>query len=502
MCDEPTGSYSECPNAASTSNNMNRKNTEHAAGKISTASSGKSTYTTNNTERPCKEKNGNILTIINGKHETTITFNSANMKPGMSLLADVAKEKAKYCHVKENIAEQFLYQSNNPTEANTIGRLPEQQILNNPVKNLLSSTRQRPQVDRIIQQPSMARVGPPVPVRRTKSEGHVISNSSALNLNSVCQSPVAEVYSDATMNDKIWSKLECNSHRDSMSSSSSKSSNDTVIDLSLPNLAQKSLLDLDICDDNFESIRLKNSIRPRSATTLAREISLGVTKSKSNPNLMSNNRAIGELCPRPLAKTSEEVLPPLPRRNTWNRLYVESLKQTASKSNPNNKTSTGQSMSKSLGDLTSDDITCNFESKYRSISRSFITRSQRVQRRPNGTKASSKSTDSLTEQLKKLTSFEKENDITSPTEFQPVHCEDDSMNFLRRTSSRSQSRVRYIANRAKQAQERQRLQNLVNNNSIEERGNPEGACAITKGYCIDSFSPSQYTSESLGKFGP
>ncbi|XP_077313798.1 1-phosphatidylinositol 4,5-bisphosphate phosphodiesterase eta-2 isoform X1 [Lithobates pipiens] len=500
VCDEPTGSHSECPNAASTSNNMHGINPEPAASKILTASSGTSTYSNNNTERPCKEKNGNILTITNGKHETIITFNSANMKPGMSLLADVAKDKTKYCQVKENIAEQFLHQSNSTTEANKIGRLPEKQTLNNPIKHSLSSTSQRPQVDRISQQPSMARVGPPVPVRRTKSEGHVISNSSALNLNSVCQSPVAEVYSDATVNDKIWSKLECNSHRDSMSSSSSKSSNDTVIDLSLPNLAQKGLLDLDISDDNFESIRLKN-IRPRSATTLAREISLGVTKSKSNPNLLSNNRAIGELCPRPLARNPEEVLPPLPRRNTWNRLYVESLKQTASKSNPNNKTSTSQSMSKSLGDLTSDDITCNFESKYRSISRSFITRSQRVQRRPNGMKASSKSTDSLTEQLKKLTSFEKENDITSPTEFQPVQYEDDSTNFLRRTSSRSQSRVRYIANRAKQAQERQRLQNLVNNNSIEERGNPEGACAITKGYCMDSFSPSQYTSESLGKSG-
>ncbi|XP_018420633.1 PREDICTED: 1-phosphatidylinositol 4,5-bisphosphate phosphodiesterase eta-2 [Nanorana parkeri] len=504
-CDEPTGSPSECPYASSTSNikyTTNRLNTEPAAGKISNASSDLSTHSKNNTERLYKDKNANTLTIINGKHETSLTINSANMKPGMSLLADVSRDQAKYCQVNENKVEQSSHQSTSTTEANKMSRFPEQQILNNPKKHLLPSTAQRPQVDRVVQQPSMARVGPPVPMRRTKSEGHVISNSSALKLNSVCQSPVAEIYSDATMNDKIWSKLESNSHRDSMSSSSSKSSNDTVIDLSLPNLAQKSLLDLDISDDNFESIRVINTMRPRSATTLAREVSLGVTKSKSIPNLMSNNRAIGELYPKPLARSPEEVLPPLPRRNTWNRLYMESLKQTASKSNSSNKTSTSQSMSKSLGDLTSDDITCNFESKYRSISRSFITRSQRMQRRPNGTKASSKSTDSLTEQLKKLTSFEKENDITSPTEFQPVQYEDDGMNLLRRTSSRSQSRVRYIANRAKQAQERQRLQNLVNNNSIEERGNPEGACAITKGFCMDSFSPSQYTSESLDKFGP
>ncbi|XP_072283273.1 1-phosphatidylinositol 4,5-bisphosphate phosphodiesterase eta-2 isoform X2 [Pyxicephalus adspersus] len=501
-CDESTGSPIECHNAANISDNMHRTNginTEPAAGQISTASSGSSAHSKSNTERLCKDRNANILAIFSGKYETTITFNSANMKPGMSLLADVSRDKAKYFQVKENKAEQFLHQTGSTTEASKCNRLSEPQITNNPIKHLSPSAAQRPQVDRVVQQPSMARVGPPVPVRRTKSEGHVISNSSALNLNSACKSPVAEVYSDATMNDKIWSKLELNSHRDSMSSSSSKSSNDTVIDLSLPNLAQKSLLDLDISDDNFESIRLKNTMRPRSATTLSREISLGVTKSKSNPNLISNNGAIGELSSRPLARNPEEVLPRLPRRNTWNRLYVESLKQAASKSN---KASTTQSMSKSLGDLTSDDITCNFESKYRSISRSFITRPQRVQRRSSGSNPSSKSADSLTEQLKKLTSFEKENDITSPTEFQPVQYEDDSMNLLRRTSSRSQSRVRYIANRAKQAQERQRLQNLVNNNSIEERGNPEGACAITKGYCMDSFSSSQYTSESLDKFGP
>ncbi|KAM5140319.1 LOW QUALITY PROTEIN: 1-phosphatidylinositol 4,5-bisphosphate phosphodiesterase eta-2-like [Mantella aurantiaca] len=480
-CGEPTGSPSECPNAANTSDTAHRANTEPHAATTWTAS-------TKNTQILCKDPN--LLLTIHGEHETTLTFNSASMKPGMCLLADVSRDKARYCHVKENKPEQFLHLINRTTEANEMSGLHEQQIPSNPIKHS--------QGDRMVQRPSMARAGPPVPVRRTKSEGHVISNSSAL---SVRPSPAAQVYSDATMHDKIWSKLEWNSHRDSLSSSSSKSSNDTVIDLSLPNLAQKGLLDLHISEENFESIGLKKTMRPRSATTSAREISLGVTKSKSNPNLMSNNRAIGELCPRPLLRNPAEVLPPLPRRNTWNRLYVESLKQSASKANPNDKASTSQSMSKSLGDLTSDDIICNFESKYRSISRSFITRSQRVQRRSNGAKAS-KSTDSLTEQLKKLTSFEKENDITSPIEFQPLQYEDDGTNFLRRTSSRSQSRVRHIANRAKQAQERQRLQNLVNSNSIEERGNPEGACAITKGNCMDSFSPSQYTAESLDNFGP
>ncbi|XP_068096782.1 1-phosphatidylinositol 4,5-bisphosphate phosphodiesterase eta-2 isoform X3 [Hyperolius riggenbachi] len=501
--DEPSGS--ECPNSASTANSMhrsNKTNTEPAVGSASEATKFPSTCSGNSSERQCKDKNASLITIASSIREKTFTINSVNMKPGMSLIADVSRDKAKYCQMKEIKTDQFLHQSSGSVEANNNTKLPEQQVKNNSVNSSATSAVQKLSLDHTVQQLSFASAGPHVPVRRTKSEGHAISHSSTLKLNSACQSPAAEVYSDATVNDKIWNKLEWNSHRDSMSLSSSKSSNDTVIDLSLPNLAPKSLLDLNISHENLERINLKNTIRPRSATTLAREMSLGVTKSKSNPNLIANNKAVGEICPRPLARNHEAVLPPLPRRNTWNRLYVDSLKQTASKASSNNKASSSQMMSKSLGDLTSDDISCDFESKYRSISRSFITRSMRAQRRPNGANASSKSTDSLTEQLKKLTSFEKENDITSPTEFHPVQYEDDSMNFLRRTSSRSQSRVRYIANRAKQAQERQRLQNLLNSNSIEERGNPEGACAITKGFCIDALSQSQFTSESLDKFGP
>ncbi|XP_069804926.1 1-phosphatidylinositol 4,5-bisphosphate phosphodiesterase eta-2 isoform X2 [Dendropsophus ebraccatus] len=495
-CMNSAGSPSECPSVANSFENTSRGNriNDLAVGKIIQPANGPITSTENSEKT---YKNVNAHNNANGKQESTITINSINMKPGLSLLADVSREKI--CQSKGSQGERFFVQRSNSSEIQKITKSSEQQIKHAPVVTPLPLGILRPKPDRFPQQSSMVRNGPPVSVRRTKSEGHVISSSSALN--STLQSPVAEVYSDATVNDRIWSKLEFNSHRDSMSSSSSKSSNDTVIDLSLPNLAQKHLLDLDISDDNFDSINLQNSIRPRSATTLARGASFGVTKSKSNPNLISSTKAIDELCPRPLARTPEEVLPPLPRRNTWNRLYVESLKQTTKKPN-NNKVTATQSMSKSLGDLTSDDISCNFESKYRSISRSFITRSMRAQRRPAGMNPSATSTDSLTEQLKKLTSFEKENDITSPTEFQPIQYEDDSMNLLRRTSSRSQSRVRYIANRAKQAQERQRLQNLVNGNSIEERGNPEGACAITKGFCMDSLSTTKFTSESLDKFGP
>ncbi|XP_053308549.1 1-phosphatidylinositol 4,5-bisphosphate phosphodiesterase eta-2 [Spea bombifrons] len=495
--DQPKESQSECNHMNSTSENVYRPNKLN--GEFAMTNGPLLDHGRNHSGRPYKDKNGNVLSYLNGKGETTVTLTSTKLKPGMSLLADISKNCTEHCQVKQSLADRF---TSNKAEGNKTmhSQPPEPQIRLKPhMKPSLGSTSvQKLQFDRLVQQPTIARAGPPTIVRRTKSEGQVIAGRSAL------KSPVAEVYSDATINDKIWSKLELNSHRDSMSSSSSKSSNDTVIDLSLPNLAQKSLLDLDISDDDFENLHLKNTLRPRSATTSAREMSLGVTKSKSNPNLMSNNQAIDDLSPRPLARSPEEALPPLPRRNTWNRLYVESLKQTIKKPSTDNKPSPNQSMSKSLGDLTSDDISSNFESKYRSISRSFITRSTRTQKRPVGMKAPITSTDALTEQLRKLTSFQRENDITSPTDFKPVQYDDDGMNLLRRTSSRSQSRVRYIANRAKQAQERQRLQNLcqINGNSLEERGNPEGACAITKGICMDTVTPKQLASESLDTFGP
>uniref|UniRef100_A0A8C3SLH6 Phosphoinositide phospholipase C n=1 Tax=Chelydra serpentina TaxID=8475 RepID=A0A8C3SLH6_CHESE len=332
-------------------------------------------------------------------------------------------------------------------------------------------------------------------VRRSKNEGHKNSDYSALMKNPSRLSPAAEVYSDATVHDQIWSKLDSSSHRDSMSSSSSMSSNDTVIDLSLPNLARKSLPDLGTRHENIETVAVRKGMRPRSATTSGNEMPI-VTKSKSNPNLRAGQTSVDELHPRPLARVPQDALASIPRRHTWSRLYMESLKQSSVKSKAQDKAGTCQAKSKSLGDLTSDDIACTFESKYRSISRSFVTKSMREQRRSSGIRSSAKPQDQLTEQLKKLTVFQEENDITSPTSLEPAESEEEEEGLLlRRSSSRSQSRVRYIANRAKQAQERQRLQSLgqINGSPIEERGNPEGACCIAKGVCTDSASPSLFT---------
>ncbi|KFP08334.1 1-phosphatidylinositol 4,5-bisphosphate phosphodiesterase eta-2, partial [Calypte anna] len=325
-------------------------------------------------------------------------------------------------------------------------------------------------------------------IRRSKNEGLKMSDSSALIKLPHSLSPAAEVYFDATVNDRIWSKLDCSSHRDSMSSSSSMSSNDTVIDLSLPNLARKSLPDLGIPQESFEPLAIRRSMRPRSATASSTELPLG-SKSKSNPNLRAGQLPADELCPRPLARSPQGAFSSVPRRHTWSRLYIESLRQSSNKSKGQDMAGNNQAKSKSLGDLTSDDIVCTFESKYRSISRSFVTRSMREQRRSSGLRASAKARDELTEQLKKLTAFQQENDITSPISLDPSESEEEgeSLGLLRRSSSRSQSRVRYIANRARQAQERQRLQGLsqLGGTPIEERGNPEGACSVAKAVCMD-----------------
>lgn len=375
--------------------------------------------------------------------------------------------------------------------------LQQNNVINSTQTTLPPDTFQKAQAAQALPV-SVSQTNSYVLVRQSKSEGLKMSDSSALIKIPSSLSPAAEVYFDATVNDRIWSKLDCNNHRDSMSSSSSMSSNDTVIDLSLPNLARKSLPDLGIRHENFEPLAIRKGMRPRSATTSSNEMPM-VSKSKSNPNLRSGQLPADELCPRPLARSPQDAFSSIPRRHTWSRLYIESLRQSSNKSKAQDMVGNNQAKSKSLGDLTSDDIVCTFESKYRSISRSFVTRSMREQRRSSGLRSSVKSQDELTEQLKKLTAFQQENDITSPISLDPTESEEEgeSLGLLRRSSSRSQSRVRYIANRAKQAQERQRLQSLgqLSGSPIEERGNPEGACSVAKAVCMDMASPAVFTSQ-------
>ncbi|XP_057203729.1 1-phosphatidylinositol 4,5-bisphosphate phosphodiesterase eta-1 [Triplophysa rosa] len=200
--------------------------------------------------------------------------------------------------------------------------------------------------------------------------------------------------------------------------------------------------------------------------------------------------------------------------------------------------------SKSLGDLTSEDISCNFQSKYKFISRSFVTPAMRDQRRMCGLAGRPKSLDPLTEQLRKLVTLEHEDYPHAPSSSQPTtklptvlqsSTEDpgDPPPFLsRRLSSRSQSRVRHIANRAREKQQdalkhrplegstdvvlRIKLSSQnppPNRHSTgsyiagyldqlgpEDRGLPEGACTTLRYgygdgyYAVDSLLPPDFSS--------
>ncbi|XP_046720714.1 1-phosphatidylinositol 4,5-bisphosphate phosphodiesterase eta-1 isoform X3 [Silurus meridionalis] len=128
--------------------------------------------------------------------------------------------------------------------------------------------------------------------------------------------------------------------------------------------------------------------------------------------------------------------------------------------------------SKSLGDLTSEDISCNFQSKYKVISRSFITPVMQDHKRKCGRAKQPPVSDPLTEQLRKLVTLDEVDPQSTlsqlrsiPKSFSAlpsvplnsvVSTEDsnDPPPFLsRKLSSRSQSRVRHIASRAREKQQ-------------------------------------------------
>ncbi|XP_054650538.1 1-phosphatidylinositol 4,5-bisphosphate phosphodiesterase eta-1 isoform X2 [Dunckerocampus dactyliophorus] len=164
-----------------------------------------------------------------------------------------------------------------------------------------------------------------------------------------------------------------------------------------------------------------------------------------------------------------------------------SLSTVAQSSNADSAVNT-PCKSKSLGDLTSEDISCNFQSKYHIISRSFITPHMRKQKKMGTTVGGgtfqSQSCDPLTEQLRKLVSLDGED-----TEKEMSHQEvkfpltmsidsstsqdiDDSPPLLtRRLSSRSQSRVRHINSRARERQqEAQKPRSGITVNSTTSMG--------------------------------
>ncbi|XP_047727600.1 1-phosphatidylinositol 4,5-bisphosphate phosphodiesterase eta-2 isoform X2 [Prionailurus viverrinus] len=264
--------------------------------------------------------------------------------------------------------------------------------------------------------------------------------------------PCPTVYSDATAGDRLWRRLEPGGHRDSVSSSSSVSSSDTVIDLSLPGLGlgRESV-------SGAPAGRLP--LRPCSATAVRLDLP-AVTKSKSSPNLRAASQpptAPEGLQPRPLAP-----------RPPWGRLPLVGLRDCPA-----------AAKSKSLGDLTADDFAPQVEILGRSLGLAREGRAVRGARR-----------DALTEQLRWLTGFQQAGDITSPTSLSGAgEGVPGAPGFLRRSSSRSQSRVRAIASRARQAHERQQRLQGPRGPPGEERGTPEGACSGGQGGCGDVPAP-------------
>lgn len=221
-------------------------------------------------------------------------------------------------------------------------------------------------------------------------------------------------------------------------------------------------------------------------------------------------------------------------------------------------TGASQCKSKSLGDLTSEDISCNFQSKYHIISRSFITPHMRKQKRM-GTMGEvtfqSQSCDPLTEQLRKLVSLEGDDSdrdraqspqscheaksplsqpqTTTTAPVIPRDTDDSPPPLTRRLSSRSQSRVRHINSRARERQQealKPRAGMVINNTTgiggvvlrnkpasqnppanrhstgsyiagylgqLEDRGLPEGACTSLRYGNGDHYGDRYYTDDSL-----
>ncbi|XP_057355613.1 1-phosphatidylinositol 4,5-bisphosphate phosphodiesterase eta-2 [Manis pentadactyla] len=294
----------------------------------------------------------------------------------------------------------------------------------------------------------------------TNSEGQVPSEAPAGRRPLARPSPA--VYSDATGGDRLWQRLEPGSHRDSMSSSSSMSSSDTVIDLSLPGLG----LGLG-CETLAGAPAGRLPLWPCSASA-ARLHPPTVTKSKSNPNL----RAATQL---QMAPGEQRARPPA-QRPPWGFLPLAGLWDCPA-----------AAKSKSLGDLTADDFAPHNESLGHSLGRSLGPAGMA----PAGRGARR---DALTEQLRWLTGFQLAGDITSPSSLRMAGDRGvGDPGFLRRSSSRSQSRVRAIASRARQAQERQQRLQGPWGHPPEERGSPEGACSIGPGGFGDMLVPSKDT---------
>lgn len=312
-----------------------------------------------------------------------------------------------------------------------------------------------------------------------------------------------------------------------------------------------------------EDSSLSFQCKPNSFENLNRQLAASLNNSRATASSPFDNMAQNPLrfkCISPPPDSTPVNNPYLPSRTNQrlicsNKKFPEarfslqtSLELPLNQSSHKEATASGQAKSKSLGDLTSEDISCDFKGKYHIISRSFISSEQSRIGCTNIGHLQTQSCDPLTEQLRKLVTLEGEDGSRrrpeSPNHQQTnspsIHGETSSMNvddspplLTRRLSSRSQSRVRNINNRARERQQeasrarggelqtgsgisiggvvlRNKTQTMkppANRHStgsyiagylseMEDRGLPEGACTSLR-YGNDHHRDRYYTDDTL-----
>ncbi|CAL8353161.1 unnamed protein product [Lota lota] len=215
-------------------------------------------------------------------------------------------------------------------------------------------------------------------------------------------------------------------------------------------------LDTDCCTPESHYVNFKSQSQPQTPR-----------QTSSQPEVHSRLGGTQQRRPDATRPPSEPCLEPLP---------------LLPQSGPVSGQASGPTKSKSLGDLTSEDISCNFQSKYRIISRSFITPRMRDRKRmvALGRPApQTQSSDPLTRRLRELLNLDAveceestpgsappplpQADPRPPSPPQPrdtaassapgVDVDGSPPPLTRRLSSRSQSRVRHINSRARERQQ-------------------------------------------------
>uniref|UniRef100_UPI00398F7C09 1-phosphatidylinositol 4,5-bisphosphate phosphodiesterase eta-1 n=1 Tax=Pristiophorus japonicus TaxID=55135 RepID=UPI00398F7C09 len=324
----------------------------------------------------------------------------------------------------------------------------------------------------------------------------------------------------SSTHDASWSSMDAYSKCDSATTTCA-TADDTILNMSLPiDSVDSSLIEVD--DFEFTVTATENYNEDTGPENSPSAWNFHRSGHKNGDNV-NNCLFWGDL---PVSNAGEKASC-TSKMNNWN-----SLRQATRVNSPDihpftvaNQSSACKS--KSLGDLTSEDITCTFESKYKFISKSFNVPNIK-EKTMSSLKNVPQPADALTEQLRKLVSLEQEeNQETHVPNIRPESGYQRGLS--RKLSSRSQSRVRYVANRAKQIQEANKHKfsnncttggvvlrnkppvqhNTVNRHStgsyiagylnqlkkegLEGRGTPEGSCNTLQYRYSDNF----YTDDSI-----